>query len=90
MPLENLGSDEEPKERVDSRVEERESGADLEKEIPKPDTGGHRTRKPNPRLPPGSECGPHNPRRSKCSKKQPPLVIALSRGLQGWWGCVVE
>ena len=61
MPLEDLGSGETPKELVDSfRAEEPESGADLEREIPQPNTGGHGRRKSNFRLPTGSEYGPHN------------------------------
>ena len=66
MPLDDLGLGKTPKERGDSfRVEKPESGADLEREIPQPDTGGHGSRKPNPRLPTGSKYGPHSPRRSK-------------------------
>ena len=74
MTLENLGSGETPTEQGDSsRVKEPETGADLEKEKGQPDYGGHGSRKQNPRLLTGSEYGPHNPRRSKRSKK-PPLL----------------
>ena len=52
MPLEDLGLGKTPKERGDSsKVEEPESGADLESEKAQPNAG--------------SEYGPHNPRRSK-------------------------
>ena len=64
MHLEDLESGETPKEWGDSSgVEEPEFGANLEREIPLPDIGGHSSRKPNPRLPTGSEYGPHNPSR---------------------------
>ena len=72
-------------------MEELEFGADLESEIHQPNTGGHGSRKPSPRLPKGSEYGPHNPRRLQRSQR--PLTQnrnRLIKGLQGWWGDVVE
>ena len=48
MPVENLGSCEALKELGDSQMED--SGADLEGGVHHPDTGGHGSRKPNPRL----------------------------------------
>ena len=61
MLLEDLGSGETLVEWCDSSsVEEPEPGADLEREKSQPNTGGHGSRKRNPRLPTGSECGPHN------------------------------
>ena len=65
MPLEYLGLGETLEERGHtSGVEEPESGADLEREKAQLDTSGHGSRKPNPRLPTGSEYGAHNPKRS--------------------------
>ena len=55
------------------RVEEPEAGADLEKEKVHPDRDVHDSSKRNPRLPTGSEYGPHNHTRSKGCKK-PPLL----------------
>ena len=50
MSLEDLGSGEASKEWGDSfRVEESESGADLEREKAQPDTGGHVSRKKQPK-----------------------------------------
>ena len=70
MALEDLGSGETPKEQGDSQ-EEPESRTDMESEIHQPDTGGHDSSKPNPRLPMRSEYGPHNPRKSQRSKRLP-------------------
>ena len=38
-------------------------------------TGEHSSQKPNPRLPMGSEYGPHNPRRSRWSKRPPVIYL---------------
>ena len=72
MPHENLSSGKTPKELSDSRVEEPGFGADLEGRTHHPDTGGHGSGKPNPRLPKGSEYEPHNLRKCKRSKRPPP------------------
>ena len=64
-PQENLGSGKMPKELGDSRVEEPDSRTDLEIGMHQLNTGGHDSRKPNPRLPMRCEYEPHNPRRSK-------------------------
>ena len=74
MPLEDLESGETLEGRGDSsRVEEPESGADLDREKAQADTGGLGSRKQNPRLPTGTEYGAHNPSKSKRSKKHLPL-----------------
>ena len=66
MWMEDLQSGETLEEWGDSsRVEEPESGVDLKREKAQPNTGGHGSRKQNPRLPSGSEYGSHNPRTSK-------------------------
>ena len=49
MPLEDLGSGQTPEQWGDSfKVEESESGANLEKEKAQPNTGGHGSRNRNP------------------------------------------
>ena len=73
LPLEDIRLGETPKKPGDARGEKPESRGDMESEIPQPDRGGHSSRKPIPKLPTGSEYGPHNPKRFKRSKKPPPL-----------------
>ena len=87
----NLGLGETPKELGNSRVEEPEPQTDLESGMHEPDTGGHSSWKTNPRLPMGVSMDltiledPSNP-----IDYQFGILNCLFKGLQGWWGDVLE
>ena len=89
---EYLGSGKTPKQLGDSRVEEPVPRSDLEGGMHHPDTDGQGSRKPNSRLPTGSEYGPHNSKINPSVLKGHHLSIGnhLVKGLQGWWGVVME